>query len=81
MAEGLNKSWLNRTMNEKDIDSLVKLDEKIGFNVAGEGGEFETLMTDGPIFKKAIKITEAEIEEESQIIATLKIKKAVLVQK
>ena len=50
-SEGLDESWL-KEITEKDIDKLVKLSKKYGFNVSGEGGEFETLVTDGPIFKK-----------------------------
>jgi asparagine synthase (glutamine-hydrolysing) len=57
---------------------LAELNRKIGINVAGEGGEFESLMVAGPIFKKKIKITDSEIDEESRIIATLKVKKAEL---
>ena len=80
-AEGLDKSWLNRRMTEKDIDKLVKLNEKVGINIAGEGGEFETLMIDGPIFKKKIKVMESRIEEENKQTATLVIKKARLMRK
>lgn len=78
-ADGLNKSWLNRIITGKDVDKLVEIDKKIGINIAFEGGEAESLMIDGPIFKKAIKITDSEIDEESEIVATLKIKKAKLV--
>ncbi|MBC8444352.1 TIGR00289 family protein, partial [Candidatus Woesearchaeota archaeon] len=31
---------------------------------AGEGGELETFVTDGPMFKKKITIKESEIEYE-----------------
>lgn len=50
-AEGLNNSWLNREITEKDIDELIKLNKKYGVNVAGEGGEFETLVINCPLFK------------------------------
>ncbi len=78
-AEGLDKSWLNREITEKDVDRLVLLNKKVGLNIAFEGGEAESLMVSGPIFKKRIKIIESEIDEESPILATLKIKKAELV--
>ncbi len=81
MAEGLDKRWLNKEITNKEIDSLVKLDEKIGFNIAGEGGEFETLMIDGPIFRKSISIIDSEIKEESANVAELIIKKAELKEK
>ena len=75
-AEGLDKSWLGREITEKDIDKLVELNRKFGFNIAGEGGEYETLMIDGPIFNKKIKIEKSEIKMESKICGELLIKKA-----
>ena len=78
---GLNRKWLNRVITEKDVDELVKLSSKVGFNIAFEGGEAETLMIDGPIFKKKIKIDDSSVEEESENIAELIIKKAKLVEK
>lgn len=80
-CDGLDKSWLNRKITHKDIDRLVTLNEKIGLNIAFEGGEAETLMTDGPIFNKKIIIEKSEIKQESKIIAELMIKKAKLVEK
>ena len=55
-AWGLDKSWLGRIIDDKCIDDLVKLNEKYKVNIAFEGGEAETLVIDGPIFKKSIKI-------------------------
>lgn len=50
-AEGLDNSWLNRTITEDDINTLVKLNRKYGINIAGEGGEYETLVVDCPLFR------------------------------
>lgn len=80
-CDGLDKNWLNRKITHKDIDNLVRLNEKIGLNIAFEGGEAETLMTNGPIFNKKIIIEKSEIQQESKIIAELIIKKAKLVDK
>ena len=80
-SQGLDKSWLGREITEKDIDKLVEINEKFGFNVAGEGGEFETLVLDAPMFKKQLKILESEIKEESEHVAELIIKKAELKEK
>jgi len=77
-AEGLDKSWLNHVITNSDIEKLVALNKKIGINVAFEGGEAESLMIDGPIFDKPIKITDSFIEEESKIVAEMKIRKAKL---
>ena len=43
-------------ISDKCIDDLLKLNEKVGLNLAFEGGEAETLVLDGPIFKKRVKI-------------------------
>ena len=55
-AYGLDEKWLGRKIDDKCIDDLLKLNEKVGLNLAFEGGEAETLVLDGPIFKKRVKI-------------------------
>lgn len=52
-----------------------------GLNIAGEGGEFESLVLDGPIFKKGVVIVESEIVEEDANTARLMVKAAKLVEK
>ncbi len=59
-ADGFDATWLGRKIDEKTIDDLKKLKEKYGINVSGEGGEFESLVLDCPIFKKRIEITDFE---------------------
>ena len=76
---GLDKSWLGRVITEKDIDKLVELNKKLKLNIAGEGGEFETLVIDGPIFKKRIEITDSEIVEEDENTALLVVGKVKLI--
>lgn len=59
-AEGLDESWLGREIDNESIEQLIKINEKYHINMAFEGGEAETLVLDGPIFKKSIKVLEAE---------------------
>ena len=80
-ADGLSKDWLCRKITKEDVSNLIKLHTKNGLNVAGEGGEFESLVLDCPLFKKKIKVLESEIKEESKNTAKLNIKKAKLIQK
>ncbi len=80
-AEGLDKSWLNRKISEQDLQRLIKIKEKLGINIAGEGGEFESLVLDCPLFKQKILLEETEILEESKNTARLIIKKTKLVAK
>ena len=77
-ADGLNKSWLNKVIDNTDLLKLKELKDKIGSNVAGEGGEFESLVLDCPLFKKKLVIEESEIQEESEYVARMVIKKASL---
>ena len=59
-ALGFDKNWLGRMMTLKCYDDLIVLNEKYGVNIAGEGGEYETFVIDGPFFKKRIRISELE---------------------
>jgi len=61
-ALGLTKEWLGRELNEKTIQELKKLNEKFALSLVGEGGEFETLVLDMPLFKKKIKVIKAKKE-------------------
>ncbi|MBT7903717.1 diphthine--ammonia ligase [Candidatus Woesearchaeota archaeon] len=80
-AEGLDESWLGREIYYSDVDKLAEFDSKFGFNVAGEGGEFESLMLDGPIFEKSIKIIKSRKEMEAKNCGDLIVEKAELVDK
>ena len=61
-AEGFDETWLGRTIDEKTIDALVSLQKKHGINIAGEGGEYETLVLFGPMFSKRLVIDESKKE-------------------
>ena len=61
-AGGLDKTWLGKTINEESIDGLLKLIRKYKINAAGEGGEFETLVLDGPLFKKKLVLDDVSKE-------------------
>lgn len=50
------------TITEETIQKLLDLQKRFGINVAGEGGEFETLVLDGPTFQKKLVIDDAEKE-------------------
>ncbi|MEM2450632.1 MAG: TIGR00289 family protein [Nitrososphaerota archaeon] len=58
-AEGLDKSWLGRKLDEAAIEELRRLNEKFGINMCFEGGEGETFVLDCPIFRKKLRVKEA----------------------
>jgi predicted ATP pyrophosphatase (TIGR00289 family) len=55
-ALGLDSSWLGRRIDKNLAQELDRLKEKHGVNPAGEGGEYETFVIDGPLFQKKIII-------------------------
>ena len=77
-ADGLDETWLGRVITDQDIDKLVELNKKIGIHIAFEGGEAETLMIQGPIFKKKIIIKKAEKIMEDKNTGMYRITKAEL---
>ena len=55
-AHGLDQSWLGRTLDREAFDELEALNEEYGVHLMGEGGEFETLVTDGPHMSRPIEL-------------------------
>ncbi len=78
-AYGLDSSWVGRQITSEDVDGLVKLNEKIGLNIAGEGGEFESYVTFAPMYKKRIKINSFRLIERDEYTANVVIEDAELV--
>jgi diphthine-ammonia ligase len=48
-AEGLSEQWVGKIIDQKFFDKIVALNKKYGVHIAGEGGEYETFVLDGPI--------------------------------
>jgi diphthine-ammonia ligase len=78
-AEGLDKNWLGKELKQEDVDKLVKLNQKYKINIAGEGGEYESLVLAGPNFSKRLEIRKSDIKEESKNTAKLEIKEIRLI--
>ena len=55
-AEGLDESWLGRRLDADALAELEELNEEYGVHILGEGGEFETLVTDGPHMDRPIEL-------------------------
>ena len=59
-AEGLDASWLGRRWDEGVIEDLLRLQRVHGVHPCGEGGEFETLVLDCPLFRQRLEVVQAE---------------------
>ena len=60
---------------------FTRLKEKFDFHVCGEGGEYETLVLDCPLFKKRLVLTDTEIVEGFDGVGILKVNKCEAVEK
>ena len=78
-AEGLGENILGKELNEETISILMEAHRKYKIHPAGEGGEIETLVLEGPCFKKKIVIKESErkIDKDTTLLI---IKKAELTE-
>jgi uncharacterized protein (TIGR00290 family) len=54
----LSREWLGRRIDERFIDDLADVNDSL--DPCGENGEFHTIVTDGPIFKKKIILSGSE---------------------
>ena len=79
-AEGFDEGWLGKVITSHSIRELEKLRDKHRISVAGEGGELETFVIDGPNFAKSIQIEEAQTKW-SRHSGNYTIKKASLEEK
>jgi len=59
-AMGLDESFLGRRIDAECIEALKEVSRRYGINLAGEGGEYETLVLDAPLFRRRIGIKRLE---------------------
>lgn len=55
-AGGFDESWIGRQLDADAIADLMELRDTYGIHPMGEGGEFETLVTDGPHMDQRIDV-------------------------
>jgi len=78
---GLDKNLLGKVIDKNMLETFSKLNKKIGFNIAGEGGEYETFVIDAPLFKKKIEIKDFDIKTIDQYTYETLVKKVLLIKK
>ncbi len=79
-ADGFDESYLGKTIDQHILSELKQIQKEKKINIAGEGGEYETLVVDGPIFQKRmiLKDTEKQWKRDHGILL---VKKAELEKK
>jgi len=61
-SDGLDDSWLGKSVSKFDVNTLKHLSKKFGFNLNFEGGEAETFVVNCPLFSNKIIIKESKKE-------------------
>jgi predicted ATP pyrophosphatase (TIGR00289 family) len=60
-ADGLDERFLGAHFNDELIDRLKRVAATHHINLAGEGGEYETLALNAPFYSRSITYTTSEI--------------------
>jgi diphthine-ammonia ligase len=76
--ELLSVEWLGRVLDRKFYQDITKIGN---VDACGEGGEYHTVITDGPDFKKKIEIQESQKHKLEGGFGWLEIKKFKVVPK
>ena len=63
-AYPLDKSWIGRKIDLKFIEELKELNEKYKIHPAGEGGEFESLVVNCPLFNSKLNLPKFKVVGE-----------------
>jgi len=73
-ADLLGEEWLGRRIDLDFIKHLDELRETKDITPCGEAGEYHTLVTDGPLFKKRLEILETRkvLKDEHWFLEVLK---------
>ncbi len=61
-AEGLDESWLGREITRESVEELKAIRARTGISIMGEGGEYESLTIDSPMYSVPIHIDSSENE-------------------
>ena len=80
-ADGLGKEWLGRIIEKNAFSALKKLGDKHGFDILGEGGSFNTFVTDAPFFKQRIDFVNPAIVWDEKTRSGYVVTDAMLVEK
>ena len=64
-AHGFDKKWLGRQLDKKCVADLKKLNKKYKVHMTGEGGEYETLVLDCPMFVEELTVIKSHTEWKS----------------
>ena len=71
-TEGMDERWIGSKLDEDALNELKEASREFRFNLDGEGGEFETIVTDAPHMKRKILLDGEVIWHGSRGVLELK---------
>jgi ABC transporter with metal-binding/Fe-S-binding domain ATP-binding protein len=77
-AEGLGEEWLGREIDRSAAEELRMIRAKTGISILGEGGEYESMTVDSPLYRLPLSIDSSR-REWSRSGGTLRVESASLV--
>jgi len=80
-GDGLTSEFLGKVIDLQMLDRLKKLQISHGIHVAGEGGEYESLVLDCPLFTKKIVVSKFHNEMDTECSGVWVIDEAKVVDK
>ena len=80
-ADGLGMKWLGERLTLDNLEDFVKTAEKYGFHPGGEGGSYNTLVVDGPIFSKRLEILSFDKVMEGEFNGYIEVKESKVIDK
>ena len=80
-ADGLGKRWLGERLTLDNINEFIQTAEKYGFHPGGEGGPYNTLVVDGPIFSKRLEIISFDKVMEGEFNGFIEVKESRAIDK
>lgn len=66
-ADGLGENVLGKKIDDKLIDVLIDVKKKRRINIAGEGGEYESIVIDAPCFSSPLNFSEMKIVYQGMV--------------
>ena len=58
---GLGEEWLGQHLNPQNVSKLFELSKKYHFDPTGEGGDFETFVVNGLMYRKQLVVESARV--------------------
>ena len=60
----LSREWVGRRLSWEVLEEMQRICGEKGMDLCGEEGEYHTMVTDGPLYKKTLRLVSTQVEEK-----------------